>query len=214
MKKITATDVYQRLFSTYGAQHWWPADTPFEVMVGAVLTQNCTWANAETALNNLKTHDMLHCESIATSNQQHLAEIIRASGTFQQKARYLQQLALFYYKSGGHAELIKQPLKLLRKQLLGIYGIGPETADSILLYALDKPSFVIDAYTKRLFVRLKHFNHQFDYDSMQNYFEQRLPHDVALFKEFHALIVSHGKRYCQTKPLCSQCPLAACCPTA
>jgi len=214
MKKLTPLEIYERLFDAYGAQHWWPADTPFEVMVGAILTQNTSWQNVETAISNLKEHDMLHSESIASSNLHQLAEIIRSSGSFMQKARYLQHFSLFYYNNGKCTGLIKRPLSLLRKQLLALYGIGPETADSILLYALDKPVFVIDAYTKRLFLRLEHFDHRLTYDSMQHYFQQRLPESLPLFQEYHALIVEHAKRYCRTKPLCGQCPLLDHCPTA
>ncbi|MDX8405339.1 MAG: endonuclease III domain-containing protein [Mariprofundus sp.] len=214
MRKLTPLEVYEQLLATYGPQHWWPADSPFEVMVGAVLTQNTNWQNVETAIANLKAHDMLHCESIATSNLLQLAEVIRSSGFYMQKARYLQQLALFYYNNGGRSGLINRPLSLLRKQLLALNGIGPETADSILLYALDKPIFVIDAYSKRLFVRLGHFDHQLTYEGMQHYFQQRLPVSLPLYQEFHALIVAHAKRHCHTKPLCDHCPLHDNCPTA
>jgi len=214
MQKLTPIEIYERLFAVYGPQHWWPAETPFEVMVGAILTQNTSWQNVESAISNLKTHDMLHCEAIVTSDLHQLAEIIRSSGAYLQKARYLQHFSLFYIENGKRSGLIKRPQSMLRKQLLALYGIGPETADSILLYALDKPVFVIDAYTKRLFVRLEHFDHQLAYDNIQHYFQQRLPESLPLFQEFHALIVAHAKRYCRTKPLCGACPLLDHCPTA
>jgi len=212
MQKLTLPEVYERLFTAYGEQHWWPADSPFEVMLGAILTQNTSWQNVEKAIANLKQHEILHCESVANSNLSELAEIIRPSGSYKQKARYLQHFSWFYLHHGKHAGLIKLPPGILRKQLLALYGIGPETADSILLYALDKPVFVIDAYTKRLFTRLQHVEHQPTYDSMQRYFHQRLPEDLLLFQEFHALIVEHAKRYCRSKPLCTQCPLLDHCP--
>jgi len=214
MTSISPLQVYEKLLSIYGAQHWWPADTPFEMMVGAILTQNTNWQNVETAIASLKTNNMLDCESIASCNLPQLGEIIRSSGSYMQKARYLQQFALFYYDNGKRKGLMKWPASTMRKQLLNVHGIGPETADSILLYALDKPVFVVDAYTKRLFMRLEHFSHEMDYDSIQHYFQQRLPESLPLFQEFHALIVEHAKRYCRVKPVCMECPLFECCPTA
>lgn len=211
---LSPLQIYEKLFAAYGPQHWWPADSPFEVIIGAILTQNTNWQNVEKAIASLKERDMLDCESIATSNLVQLGDIIRSSGSYMQKAHYLQQFSLFYYSNGKHKGLMKWPLSSLRSQLLAVHGIGPETADSILLYALDKPVFVIDAYTKRLFIRLGHFNHSLGYDSIQHYFQQRLPESLPLFQEFHALIVEHAKRYCKTKPLCEQCLLFDCCPTA
>lgn len=214
MSPIPPQLVYKKLLDIYGPQHWWPADSPFEVMVGAILTQNTNWKNVETAIANLKAHQMLDCELIASSNLQQLGNIIRASGFYMQKARYLQQFSLFYYNNGKHKGLLKWPTSILRNRLLAVNGVGPETADSILLYALDKPVFVVDAYTKRLFVRLGHFNHELGYDSIQHYFQQRLPESLPVFQEFHALIVEHAKRFCKTKPMCNDCPIAGECPTA
>jgi len=214
LKRLVPLEVYEKLLAAYGPQHWWPAEKPFEVMVGAILTQNTNWQNVEKAIANLKAHDMLHCEVIASSNPDQLAEIIRSCGTHMQKARYLQQFSLFYYNNGKRKGLMKWPLSVLRHRLLSVHGIGPETADSMLLYALDRPVFVVDAYTKRLFVRLEHFSHELAYDSIQNYFQQRLPESLPLFQEYHALIVEHAKRHCRTKPLCSDCPLYESCPTA
>jgi endonuclease-3 related protein len=211
---LSPLQAYEKLLAAYGPQHWWPADSPFEVMVGAILTQNTNWKNVEMAITSLKEKDMLDCESIATSNLAQLGNVIRSSGSYMQKAQYLQRFSLFYYNNGKRKGLMKWPLSSLRNQLLAVHGIGPETADSILLYALDKPIFVVDAYTKRLFIRLGHFSHSLGYDSIQHYFQQRLPESLPLFQEFHALIVEHAKRYCQTKPLCGQCPLFDCCPTA
>jgi len=214
MSHITPLEVYQQLLSAYGPQHWWPAQSPFEMMVGAILTQNTNWKNVETAIASLKTHRMLDCEAIASSNLVQLAEVIRSSGSYMQKARYLQQFAVFYYKENRRAGLIKWPTSVLRKRLLGVHGIGPETADSMLLYGLDKPVFVVDAYTKRLFVRLEHFGPELNYDSIQHYFLQRLPESLPLLQEFHALIVEHAKRFCRSKPQCGDCPLTEYCPTA
>ena len=131
-----------------------------------------------------------------------------------QKARYLQQFSIFYYTEGRRAGLMKWPTSVLRKRLLKVHGIGPETADSMLLYGLDKPVFVVDAYTKRLFVRLEHFGAELNYDSIQHYFLQRLPESLPLLQEFHALIVAHAKRFCRSKPQCGDCPLFESCPTA
>ncbi len=214
MSAKTPLQIYETLLKAYGSQHWWPADTPFEMMVGAILTQNTSWKNVELAITNLKRANMLDCESIASSNLQQLGEIIRPSGFYMQKARYLQQFALYYYKSGTFHGLSKWPTSTLRKQLLDLNGIGPETADSILLYALNRPIFVVDAYTRRLFVRLEHFGHELAYDAVQHYFQQRLPESVTLFQEYHALIVAHAKDHCKTKPQCFDCPLFDACPTA
>jgi len=211
---LSPLQVFDKLLKTYGEQHWWPADTPFEMMVGAILTQNTSWTNVEQAIASLKDNNMLDHESIASSNLHQLAEVIRSSGSFMQKARYLQHFSLFYSESGERQGLMKYPMSVQRTQLLALYGIGPETADSILLYALDRPAFVIDAYTKRLFIRLGHFDHVLGYDAIQHYMQQRLPESVPLFQEFHALIVEHAKRYCKAKPLCGQCPLFEHCPTA
>jgi len=214
MSLIAPLQVYEKLLAVYGPQHWWPADTPFEMMVGAVLTQNTNWQNVETAIASLKAHQMLDCETIASSNLAQLGEVIRSSGSYMQKARYLQQFALFYYNNGKRPGLMKWPTSILRNRLLAVHGIGPETADSILLYALDKPVFVVDAYTKRLFVRLEHFGHELGYDGIQHYFQQRLPESLPLLQEFHALIVEHAKRFCRAKPLCNDCPIVDYCPTA
>jgi len=205
--------IHEKLLATYGEQHWWPSDTPFEMMVGAILTQNTNWHNVEKSISKLKELDMLDCESIASSNLAQLGEKIRSSGAYMQKARYLQQFSLFYIENGKRTGLLKWPQTVLRKRLLDVHGIGPETADSILLYAMDKPVFVVDAYTKRLFVRLGHFGHALGYDAIQHYFQLRLPASLPLFQEFHALIVAHAKQYCKVKPECDGCPLFECCPT-
>jgi len=214
MSTLSPLQTFDILLKAYGEQHWWPAESPFEMMVGAILTQNTSWTNVESAIANLKKHNMLDHESIASSNLNQLAEIIRCSGFFMQKAGYLQTFALFYLNNGERQGLMKWPMSVQRKYLLALHGIGPETADSILLYGLDRPIFVVDNYTKRLFVRLGHFDHVLGYEAIQHYMQQRLPASVPLFQEFHALIVEHAKRYCKTKPLCGQCPLEKQCPTS
>jgi len=199
--------IYRQLLAAYGQRHWWPADTSFEVMVGAVLTQNTRWENVEMAIARLKQADMLDAKRICDCNREQLIEHIRPSGFFRQKSRYLQAISLFYYHHGCESGLRKWPMSSLRKKLLGVRGIGPETADSILLYALDKGVFVVDAYTRRIFQRLGNLPQDADYKYTQHYFHARLPHSIPLFKEFHALIVEHAKRHCRINPLCDDCPL-------
>ncbi|WP_236075383.1 endonuclease III domain-containing protein [Mariprofundus sp. EBB-1] len=210
---LSPLEIYEKLNTAYGPQQWWPAEAPFEVMVGAILVQNTSWENAHEAINNLKEKNMLDHESIANSSLQDLAEVIRPSGTYMQKARYLHGFTTFYIEHGKRQGLMKWPMSVQRSHLLKLYGIGPETADSIMLYALDRPIFVIDDYTKRLLVRLGHFDYILGYEAIQHYIQQRLPESLPLFQEFHALIVEHGKRHCKSKPLCDQCPLFDYCPT-
>ena len=214
MRKPSPLQIYQLLYKEYGPQYWWPADKPFEVMVGAILTQNTSWTNVEMAINNLKAKKMLDYASIASSNHEQLAEVIRPSGFFNQKSDLLQRFSLFYMNQGKTSGLKKWPKSTLRKQLLDISGIGPETADSILLYALDKPVFVVDAYTRRIFTRLGLLPDKIDYDGIQNYFQQRLTPTLLMFQEYHALIVEHAKRHCRPKPACDSCPLYTICATA
>lgn len=203
--------IYERLLARYGRQYWWPAESPFEVMLGAILTQNTNWKNVEAAISNLKAAHMLDAEKIAACEEAKLGELIRSSGFFNQKAVRLKSFCRFYLDCGGEAGLKR--LDDPRQALLALHGIGPETADSILLYALDLPVFVIDAYTKRIFARLGLSSAKATYHQLQDYFEAQLPRDVRLFNEYHALIVAHAKRHCRVKPLCSDCPLLGLCPT-
>ena len=203
--------IYQRLMRAYGPQGWWPADSPFEVMVGAVLTQNTRWENVEMAIARLKDADMLDAGRIAACDDETLADCIRPAGFYRQKSRYLKVLARFCAEAGGAARLRRQPATLLRLRLLALTGIGPETADSILLYALDKPVFVVDAYTRRIFHRLGHLPARAGYDETQRHFHNRLPHSLPLFQEYHALIVAHAKRHCRARPACEGCPLQTAC---
>ena len=152
MKSIT--EIYQTILKTYGKQNWWPAETPFEVYVGAVLTQNTNWKNVEKAIENLKRENLITPEAILSCPEEKLQELIKPAGFFRQKARYLKNLCHFVEKNGGIENLKRIEMESLRKELLKVKGIGKETADSILLYGLNKPSFVVDAYTKRLFSRL------------------------------------------------------------
>lgn len=206
--------LYNRLFAHYGPQHWWPADTPFEVVVGAILTQNTNWLNVERAIANLRTADVLDSAAIHRLPTAELEALIRPSGFFRQKADRLQQFTCFLHNNfrGDLQQLFALPLPELRLLLLAQNGIGPETADSILLYAAGKPSFVIDAYTHRLLDRLG-LAQKASYDSLRINFMQHLPDSTELYKEFHALIVHHAKEHCRKRrPLCRACPLLDGCP--
>jgi len=213
MTEAAPLPVYQQLYVAYGPQQWWPADSPFEVMVGAILTQNTNWQNVEKAIGNLKANNMLDAVAIADCEHGTLAEIIRPSGYYQQKAERLKQFCRFFLASGRSETLKQQPLPDLRRLLLSLHGIGPETADSMLLYALEKAVFVVDAYTRRIFSRLGLLDARLGYEAVRHYFESQLEPSVPLFQEYHALIVEHAKRHCRVKAQCSGCPLAGHCPS-
>jgi endonuclease-3 related protein len=181
-------------------------------MVGAVLTQNTAWANVERALTNLKSRGKLSAEAIAGARRDRLAVWIRPSGYFNVKARRLQAFCRWYLGEGGWTRLSQWDTPSLREALLGIHGIGPETADDILLYAFERPVFVIDAYTRRIFRRLGLWAGDLSYDVLRQGFEQTLGPDVSLFNEYHALIVRHGKEICRTRPHCGECVLRTGCP--
>ncbi len=201
--------IYNLLFDSYGPQHWWPGDGPFEVMVGAILTQNTNWSNVERAINNLKNAGLLDPASLNRISEKRLAELIRPAGYFNIKARRLKAF-LEYFVEEYHGEperMKKEALDTLRSELLNVKGIGPETADSILLYALDKPIFVIDAYTKRVLLRHGLIDESADYSDSQEIFHRALPRDVSLFNEYHALFVKVGKEQCRPRPRCEGCPL-------
>jgi len=203
--------IHDRLLRAYGPQGWWPADSSFEVMVGAVLTQNTRWENVEIAIAHLREAGMLDADRIAHADAERLAELIHPAGFYRQKSRYLCILARFVRESGGVDALRRTPTPRLRTRLLALTGIGPETADSILLYALDKPVFVVDAYTRRIFHRLGLLPANASYDETQALFENLLPRKLGLFREYHALIVAHAKRHCRKRPACAGCPLLDAC---
>lgn len=190
------------LLRHYGPRQWWPADSPFEVVVGAVLTQNTAWTNVEKAIDNLKRARLLDPELIRDVDIHRLADVIRPSGYYNLKAKRLKAVVAWWLKHDP-----KAPTDVLRAQLLDTYGVGPETADSILLYALRRPSFVVDAYTKRILTRHGLAPEDVDYAGMKRLFEAELPEDVGLYNEFHALIVEAGKRHCGTSAACEGCPL-------
>lgn len=202
-------DFYHILFKYYGPQYWWPAQSSFEVMVGAVLTQNTSWDNVEKAINNLKEKRLLNIDKINSLSEQQLALEIKSAGFYRAKAKYLKALVGYLIrKYNGKISLMKkEPLAKLRNELLNIYGIGKETADSILLYALSKPIFVVDAYTKRIFSRHLLIKPNTGYDELQKFMTDNLPYSINVYKEYHALLVRLGKDFCQKTPKCSGCPL-------
>ncbi len=201
--------IYENLYDAFGPQHWWPGDGPFEVMVGAILTQNTNWSNVEKAIDNLRMEGMLTPFSIERITSRRLAELIRPAGYFNIKAERLKAFVKFFIEeySGDVSLMKRRDTAALRRELLGVKGIGPETADSILLYALEKPVFVIDAYTKRVLSRHGIMDQSEPYESFQELFHASLPRDVRLFNEYHALFVRVGKEYCKTRPVCSGCSL-------
>jgi len=201
--------IYKKLYSAFGPQHWWPGETPFEVAVGAILTQNTNWGNVEKAITNLKNDRKLNAAAIHGLAAGRLASLIRPAGYFNIKAKRLKHFVDFLVGeySGSMAKMKKEEADVIRKKLLAVNGIGPETADSIILYALEKPVFVIDAYTKRVLSRHNILDHDSSYDKFQQLFHRNLGKDVQLFNEYHALIVSVAKEHCKTKPVCAGCPL-------
>lgn len=207
--------VYRRLLAAYGPQGWWPADDgPFEVMVGAVLTQNTAWSNVERAIANLRAAGALDAEVLARAPRERLARWIRPAGYFNVKARRLQAFCRFYVAAGGLRALDALPTPALRARLLDVHGIGPETADDMLLYAFGRPVFVVDAYTRRLLVRLGLASGDEPYDAIRLGFERALGPDVPLYNEYHALVVAHAKAHCRVRPRCAGCPLRRLCPSA
>jgi endonuclease III related protein len=203
-------DVYRRLFDAFGPQQWWPGESPFEVIVGAVLTQNTSWRNVERAIKNLRDADLLDPKTLYDVPVEELEELIRPAGYYRIKARRLRSLLEFLVEryDGSLAAMFATSLPELREQLLAVHGIGPETADSILLYAGGLPSFVVDAYTYRVFARHGWIPFDADYHQIQDYIQGELPRDVPLYNEFHALLVRLGKDYCRkSNPKCGECPL-------
>jgi endonuclease-3 related protein len=208
---------YDALFAAHGPQHWWPGRTAFEIIVGAILTQNTSWSNVETAIRNLRREKLLTPRAIEDVSFTRLALLIRSSGYFRQKAKKLKCFVGFLQSEygGSIARMFRAPTAVLREKLLSVYGIGPETADSILLYAGKHPVFVVDAYTRRLLERHQLAVPTQGYEEIRRLFERSLPGEAALYNEFHALIVRTGKEYCRTSnPRCSECPLHAFLPHA
>jgi endonuclease-3 related protein len=209
LTKQTLMAAFRRMLRHFGPRGWWPGETPFEVMVGAVLTQNTNWGNVERAIANLKSEDVLAPDSILNLHTATLQRLIKPAGYFRVKAKRLTNFLEYFVERYGGCDrrMAKGELTRLREELLEVNGIGPETADSILLYALKKPVFVIDAYTKRILSRHGLCAEDDTYDDLQELFMDRLSPDVPIYNEYHALIVETGKDYCRTKPRCDECPL-------
>jgi endonuclease III related protein len=201
--------IHDRLRAVYGPQHWWPADSPWEVIVGAILTQSAAWTNVEKAIANLKDAGILSPAGIHATAQDELARLVYPSGYYNAKARKLKSFAQRLHDGyqGELDALFAFDLASLRAELLSIHGVGPETADSIILYAAGKPSFVIDAYTRRIACRLGLAAPTTNYPDLQALFTDCLPLDAPLYNEFHALLVHLGKEACRKRPMCPKCPL-------
>ncbi|MFA4873936.1 MAG: endonuclease III domain-containing protein [bacterium] len=207
-KKILM-EAFERMLRRFGPRGWWPGETPFEVMVGAILTQNTNWKNVERAIANLKSAGVLDPRAMLSLDPAALAELIRPAGYFRIKTGRLRSFLKYFVDryEGSVRPMAAGKLEELRLELLEVKGIGPETADSILLYALKKPTFVIDAYTKRIFLRHGICSEEDGYLELQELFMNNLADDVPLFNEYHALIVEAGKEFCRTTPRCEECPL-------
>jgi endonuclease-3 related protein len=209
-------DIYRRLLDCFGPQHWWPAEEPFEVIVGAILTQSAAWGNVEKAMANLKRAEALSSAKLRRLQLPRLAKMVHPCGYYNAKALKLKSFAFWL---GNHYNddldrLFAVNTDDLRQQLLSVHGIGRETADSILLYAADKPVFVIDAYTRRILSRISLVPGKDSYDGYQALFMEHLPADAAMFNEYHALLVRLGKDFCRRHPLCPQCCLKDICQLA
>lgn len=212
LRNLTRRDllrIYHSLFRHYGHRRWWPGDTPFEVMVGAILTQNAAWSNVEKAIGNLKKEGLMAPLAMKRISLARLAQLIRPAGYFNVKARRLKHFLNFFWNryGGSTKRMFKTSLERLRKELLEVNGIGGETADSILLYAGGKPTFVIDAYTRRVFSRHRYLQGDEDYETLRSWFMKLLPRDSRLYNDYHAQIVQVGKDYCRKIPRCESCPL-------
>ncbi|MDP3981401.1 MAG: endonuclease III domain-containing protein [Chlamydiota bacterium] len=199
-------EIYKILYREWGPQYWWPAENSFEVIIGAILTQNTSWLNVEKALGNLKKKRWLDPAVLSKISEKALASAIRPAGYYNLKAKRL-KIFMRWYQSVVSTIPDNEPVLKTRERLLGIHGIGPETADSILLYAFHKKSFVVDAYTKRIFSRHGLIDEEASYESVKNLFESNLPRTEKVYNEYHALIVKLGKVFCKKKAVCGQCPL-------
>ncbi len=213
MPQHSLIQIYELLFNEYGPQHWWPGDSPFEICVGAILTQSAAWVNVEKAIGNLKTADALNSTALCSITTDKLASLLYSCGYYNAKAKklkaFVKHLALLY--DDNLDKLFDQSINDLRKELLSIHGVGDETADSMILYAAKMPIFVIDTYTRRIFTRLGYDAANDSYVNFQSLFSTNLPHHVKLFNEYHALLVNHGKEVCKKIPLCGKCCIEVLC---
>ncbi len=209
MTRESLTEIYELLYNAFGPQNWWPGETPFEIIAGAVLAQNTNWTNVEKAIANLKSAERLSPQGIRDIDIARLAEIIRPAGYYNLKSRRLKNLVdwLFDDYEGEVENLRSVDTHRLRAELLSVKGVGRETADSILLYALDRPIFVVDAYTARIAIRHGLIEPDAGYEQLRELFEWNLPREIKLFNEYHALLVRVGKEFCKPKARCAGCPL-------
>jgi endonuclease-3 related protein len=201
-------NIYNLLLDHFNHRNWWPGESPFEVIIGAILTQNTNWGNVVRTINNLKVDGRLSPDGILSSPDNELGELIRPSGYYNQKALKLKRVTGWWINKDETKDT-----QTLRRELLDLNGVGPETADSILLYALGRPVFVIDAYTKRIFSRIGITSEEATYTEMQSLFHDNLPADAGLFNDYHAQLVALGKHFCRKKPLCGSCPVRKICST-
>jgi len=208
-KTRTLLSYYKKLLNYFGPRNWWPGETPFEIIVGAILTQNTNWINVEKAIANLKSWNLLSPEKLYQIDTPFLANIIRPTGYYNIKAKRLKSCIKWLVENyqSDIQKLKEIEEEKLREELLTIRGIGQETADSILLYALGKPTFVVDTYTYRLFSRHKLIPEETTYEEIKEFFQSNLPRDAKLYNDYHAQIVEVGKNFCRRKPLCDKCPL-------
>jgi endonuclease III related protein len=213
--KVSLLAIYESLWQRYGPQHWWPAETPLEMIIGAILTQSAAWTNVEKAIGNLKANGYVSLEWLRSLPRDELARLIRPSGYYNVKARKIQAFVdwLDEEYAGDLDKLFGLDTAELRNSLLSVHGVGEETADSIILYGAHQPIFVIDAYTSRIVSRLGLAPQKETYAAYQALFMDNLPHDEALFNEYHALLVQHGKSVCRKNPLCADCCLSRLCPS-
>jgi len=213
VEKLAVMELFTLLAERFGPQRWWPAETPFEVCVGAILTQNTAWGNVEKALENLKKAGILNVGGLQVVTHNQLAELIRPSGCYRVKSRRLKDFVSWFCEqyNGDFEQLFARSWRDVRPELLGVPGIGPETCDAILLYAGQQPTFVVDSYTRRLFHRLGLLREKAGYEETRSLFMDSLPADPVIFNEYHALIVQQCKQFCRKKPICSRCPLVLRC---
>ena len=201
-------ELFNRMFDAYGPQDWWPGESDLEIVVGAVLTQNTNWKNVELAIENLRSANLLSLDALHSAIHEELESLIRPAGYYRLKAKRLKNVIRFIVEQYGSMDAMRDAsLGQLREELLGVNGVGPETADSILLYACDKPTFVVDTYTARMLKRHGWIEADADYHTIKGFFESKLTHNVAYFNEFHALVVQVDKHHCKPKAKCEGCPL-------
>ena len=210
MARVSVRVIYRRLFRAFGPQHWWPAESPFEMMAGAILAQATNWHNVEAAMERLQRLGGLSPRRLVAMPRRRLEQAIRPAGYFRQKAQRLAHFTRWYLtrSRGQPRRLFRTPWPALRRELVSLRGIGPETADSMLLYAGQQPVFVVDAYTRRVFARHRLSDDDATYDELQQLVMQEFPASAAVYNEYHALLVAVGKRFChRRRPACERCPL-------